>query len=212
MKKLIMLLTAICLLIPAMATADVAKDLRKAREREKKEKIKEYKKEGWKLFGSSRSMDVALLSHYDKLNTLGDNAKVVTGFASNFKSKNVGKQMAINSACTQYAQSAGSTLKGRVVSDTSANGVLSDTESEAFYAAYERLVEHEIKNVMDESYAVIHENGDGTYELQVFYIVNEDAASKARIRALEQAMAESEVARQHAEQIAGFVREGFDVE
>ena len=44
-------------------------------------------KEKWKLFGSSRSLEVALLKHYDKLNTLGDNAKEVPGVATRFISK-----------------------------------------------------------------------------------------------------------------------------
>lgn len=43
MKKLIMLLLAVCLMAP-MATADTNKQLEKALNKEKKEKMKEYKK------------------------------------------------------------------------------------------------------------------------------------------------------------------------
>ncbi len=211
MKKILMMIVA-ALLVAAPVAMGQSKALNKALNKEKKEKMKEYKKEGWKLFGSSRSLEVALLKHYEKLNELGDDGREVVGIASRFKSKNVGKQMAANNAAISYAQTAGSALKGRVVSDISADGTSAENEFDHFYAAYERLVEKEIKGEMEPSYAIIRDLGDGTYELQEFYIVSESAASKARISALENAMKESEVAAAHAEKIANFVREGFEAE
>lgn len=208
MRKLIMILMALCLLAPVSVDAQ-NKQLEKARNKEYKQKMKQYKKEKWQLFASSRSLEVALLSHYDKLNKLGEDGREVVGVASTFKSKNVGHQMAINNACITYSQQAGSHLKGRVVSDMSGDGVEADDEFDHFYAAYERLVEKEIKGEMTESYSVIRSNGDGTYEMQTFFIVSESAASKARIRALEDAAKESAAAQKYAQKVADFVREGF---
>lgn len=203
-----MLLMALCLLT---INADAQnKTLEKARKKEYKTKIKEYKKENWKLFGSSRSLDVALLTHYDKLNNLGEDGHEVVGIASKFKSKNVGKQMAINNACLTYAQQAGSQVKGRIVSDMAGDGIDADAEFDNFYAAYERLVEKEIKGEMKESYSIIRDNGDGTSEMQIYFIVSESAASKARIRAMEEAAKESAAAQKYAQKVADFVREGFE--
>lgn len=208
MKKILMMvIAAVLLAVPAGMAQNKA--LQKALNKEKKEKMKEYKKEGWKLFGSSRSLEVALLTHYDKLNELGEDGREVVGVASRFKSKNVGKQMAANNACLTYAQQAGSSLKGRVVSDMSGDGSDATSEFDHFYAAYERLVEKEIKGEMTPSYTIIRDNGDGTFEMQEYYIVSESAASKARVRALEDALKESEAAQRHADKISGFVREGF---
>lgn len=209
MKKFLMLIVAALLMAAAPAAMAQNKALQKALNKEKKEKMKEYKKEGWKLFGSSRSLEVALLKHYDKLNELGEDGREVVGIASKFKSKNVGKQMAANNACLTYAQQAGSSLKGRVVSDMSGDGTSAEGEFDHFYGAYERLVEKEIKGEMQPSYTIIRDLGDGTFEMQDYYIVSESAASQARIRALENAMKESEAAQRHAEKIASFVREGF---
>lgn len=211
MKKFLMMALAAILMAAPVAMSQ-NKALQKALGKEKKEKMKEYKKEGWKLFGSSRSLEVALLSHYDKLAELGEDGREVVGIASRFKSKNIGKQMAANNACISYAQQAGSSLKGRVVSDMSGDGTTGEKEFDNFYAAYERQLEKEIKGEMTPSYAIIHDNGDGTFELQEFYIVSESAASKARIRAMEDAMKESEVAQKHAQKISEFVREGFENE
>ena len=96
------------------------------------------------------------------------------------------------------------------MSDMAGDGTSAEGEFDHFYGAYERLVEKEIKGEMEESYSVIRDNGDGTYELQTFYIVSESAASKARLRALENALKESEAAQRNADKISSFVREGFE--
>lgn len=210
MRKLLLLLLAACLLAPAANAQNKA--LSKALEKEYKQKMKEYKKENWKLFGSSRSLDVALLLHYEKLNSLGDEVTEEVGIASKFKSKNVGHQMAVNNACITYAQRAGSHVKGRIVSDMQGDGVDADMEFDKFYAAYERLVEKEIKGEMKESYSIIRELGGGTYEMQTYFIVDEGAASKARIRAMETAARETELAQKYAQKVSDFVREGFKEE
>jgi hypothetical protein len=46
--------------------------------------------------------------------------------------------------------------------------------------------------------------------MQVYFIINEDAATKARIRAYENALKESEAAQKYAEKVSSFVREGFE--
>lgn len=196
-------------IIPS-ATYAQNKALRKALKKEYNAKMKEYRKEGWKIYGSSRSLDVALLTHYDKLNQGGDNVYEIVGVASAFKSKNIGKQTAINNACNIYASQAGSHIKGRIISDMAANADDITSEFDHFYAAYERLVEKEIRGEMSESFSVIRDKGDGSFEMQTYFIVNEDAATKARIRAFENAAKESEAAQKYAERVSKFVREGFN--
>ena len=210
MRKIVMFLLAFCLVAPVVDAQNKA--LEKELKKEYKDRKKELKKGGWEIFGTSRSADVTLLKHFDKLNTLGDDAKEVVGIASRFKSKNVGKQMAVNNACLTYAQAAGSYVKGRVMSDMAGDGVDAEGEMDNFYAAYERLVEKEIRGEMEESYSIIRDNGDGTFELQTYFIVNESAASKARIRAMEEAAKESAAAQKYANQISEFVQEGFEAE
>ena len=210
MKKVITILLMLALVMPAAVAQN--KLLLKAQKKEYKAKIKEFKKEGWKLYGSSRTIEVTLLTHYDKLQQLGENGYEVMGEASSFKSKNVGKQMSINNACNIYSRNAGSHVKGRVVSDLAGDVNNTDAEFEHFYAAYETLVEKEIKGEMQESFSVIKDNKDGTYSMQTFFIINEDAAVKARIRAMENAMKESEAAQKYAKKVSDFVREGFEAE
>ena len=213
MKKIILIILTLIFSVGIIQAEN--KQLKKAREKEYKTKMKQLKKDKWELFGSSRTIEVALLEHYDKLNNYGEDATEIVGVASRFRSKNIGHQQAINNACITYSQQAGSSLKGRLVSDMAADGDDSSDEFDHFYAAYERLVEKEIKGEMIESFSIIRclnpsaNEKEREYEMQTFFIVNESAASRARIKAMENALKESEAAQKHAEKISEFVRKGF---
>lgn len=207
MKKLIFALVALAFLLPVQMEAKT--QLEKVREKALKTKLKDYKKGNWEALGS-KPIDLCLAEHYAKLNALGANGHEVEGISTRSQSKNVGKQAAINNAVITYGQEAGSTLQGRVVSDISANGVDPSGEFENFFAAYERLVEKEIRGEMEPSFTIIRDNGDGTYEVRTYFIVEEQNAQKARLRALEEALKNSEVAAQHASLLSTFVKQGFE--
>lgn len=211
MKKTIQFLLVIGMLFACPVVNAQNKTLEKALKKEYKVKMKELKKENWKLFGSPRSLEVELLTYYDKLNRLGDKVGRVQGVASNFKSKNVGKQRALSSACLYYAAKASSHVRGEIVSDMQGDGIDIEKEFEHFYAAYESQVEKEIKGELQEAFSVIRDNGDGTYEMETYFIIDEEAASQARVRAFEQAMRESAAAQKHAEMISNFINERFEL-
>lgn len=209
MKKITFLLLAFAVFTTGFAQNKV---LNKALKKEYKSKMKEYKNEGWKITASSRSLDVALLLHYEKLTDA--NSHELVGAVSNCRSINVCRQAALNNAAAYYASLAGSHLKGRVVTDlaTDQSSTDSSAEFDKMYAAYERLVEKEIKGEIQESYTISRTGKDGQKELQTYYIVNEDAATKARVRAWENAKKESEAAQKYATEVSDFINEGFPVE
>jgi hypothetical protein len=173
-------------------------------------KIAEYKQEGWKLSGSSRTIEVALLEHYEKLYDTNTENKELIGEVSQCQSINVCRQMATNNAMTQYASLAGSFVRGRVASDVNADATRLQAEFDKMYAAYERLVTAEIKGALTESYAIIKEEKQAR-QYKLFFVVNEEKAAAARIRALERAAQETAVAQEYATKITDFVREGFDL-
>lgn len=216
MKKTIQFLLVIGMLFACPVVNAQSRAMNKALKKEYKLKKKEFKKEGWTIYGTSRSIDVALLKHYEKLNA-NENAYEIIGVATAFKSKNIGKQVALNNACNLYARQAGSHVKGRVVSDMANNADDVSAEFDHFYAAYETLVEKEIRGEMTESFSIIRETGKekksgaAIYEMQTYYVIDEDAASAARIRAFENAMRESAAAQKHAEMVSKFINEGFEV-
>ena len=202
MKKIIMFLMAAFMLSVVPATAQ---ELSKSAKKSLKAKVKEFKKQGWQIFGSTNTLDYALERHMLKMES--EDAIEVPGIASSFKSKNVGKQMALNSAITNYASMMDSEIKGKIVSDMQGDGEFSETEFEKFYAAFKRSVQTTIKDELKESFSVMRDKGNGTYEMQSFFIVNKTAASQARVRALEQAGKESVAAQLYAKVVQKFVEE-----
>ena len=149
-------------------------------------------------------------------NLQDEDAQGLIGVSSLFISKNVGKQSAMNSACSEYARQATSFLKGRLLIDWFEYDYDKVEELDRFYDAYESIIAKEIKSALDPSFTIIRSKGmrDGkeTFEMQTFFIVNEKEASKVRLAAMQKAIEECESCQQFAERIAEFVQMGFDIE
>ncbi len=193
-------------------SAQNSKQYKKAVQKEYKAKIKKYTSEGWAIFGTSHSLEVALLKHYEKLSEDGITEVYGTAVSSN---KNIGKDKLMMSACISYAQKCGSNIKGRIVEDMGSVVSFEELEEfEHFYAAYENNVQAQIKGELVASYSIYRPtkiNGKDVYEFETYYIVDETAASKARIRAFQNAIKESAVAQKYAEMISKFIEEGNSI-
>lgn len=206
MKRIILFLLTLCCIIPA--SAQLEKKIAKQMEQEYKKTMKLYKKEGWKLFGSSHSIEMALLLHYQKLYKAGEENQEIVGNCTRCKSKNVGHQTCINNAANIYAQQAKRVVSGRVASDIANSSDEEKAEFDRFYAAYESQVEKEINGELQETYCLIRPIGNGEYEMEAHFIVSESAATRARIKAYENAARESKAAQKYADEVSKFIREG----
>jgi hypothetical protein len=187
-----------------------AKMLQKAREKQFKDRKKEFQKEGWKISGTAKSIDVALLEYYQKLNE-GENNYEIVGEVSQCKSINVCKQAALNNAIVEYANRANTHVKGRIASDMQLDQTTGDGEFDKLYGAYERMVNAEIKGVLQQSFSIVKEEKDSSRQYKTFFIINEGSASKARLRAMENALQETKIGQEYARKISEFVQEGFDM-
>lgn len=220
MKGIITKLALIALLLAFCPATSVAqsKALSKAMKKEFQAKKKELKKGGWEIYGSDRSADVVLLTHYEKLNELGDDAVVVMGTATS-PIKRVLRAQAQTDAGQRYAQQAGSDVQGRAIQDDQNFEEDPSQSFSHFCSVYETKVQQEIKGELKESYSIIRtikgtvngKQGD-IYEMQTYYIVDLKGASQARIRAMQAAAKESEAAQKYAERVSSFIQEGFDYE
>ncbi|MDR1553915.1 MAG: hypothetical protein LBS69_10730 [Prevotellaceae bacterium] len=215
-KVAVMVLVAAVMfaVVPETASAQVSrkveKKLQKEKDKEYKKKIKEYQKEGWKLTGSSRTLEVALLEHYYKLAENAQN-KEMAGEVSQCKSINVCKQFALTNAQNNYASKASGNIKGRTESLLRADADMPEIEIDKFIAAYENQIKAEVGGALTESYSIIKDNGS-TKEYKTFFILNEEKAAQARAKALERSLLETKITIKEAEEISRFVNEGFDIE
>lgn len=171
--------------------------------------IKTLKKEGWKLDDQTKSIDEAVLTHKVAMEKDANNEQII-GRVSGCKSRNVCYNAAVDNAVVAYAQLAKKSLMRGVVNSEVGN--LGGEELDGFYAAYERLVAANIEGELKESFVLYKENGDGSKEYNVYFLVNEVSASQKRIKAMETALKESQIAQEYANRISEFVREKFDLE
>jgi uncharacterized protein YceK len=208
MKNLIFIILSL-LLAGCSTVADTQnRKLKKEWKKAYETKLKEFKKEGWKLSASSKTLEISLLEHYAQLRD--SNSRELVGEVSRFNSVNAAKQAAYQNAIILYANTAGSTLRGRIVSDLNIDQSNAE-EFDKMYAAYERLVQQEINGELTESFTVIKDNGK-TKQMRTFFIVNEDKAMQSRLKAFRRAAEETSLAQKYASRIAAFVREGFKTE
>ena len=205
MKKIIMFIMALCLIAPAaIAQQALTPKQEKLCNKNAKDRAKDLKKKGYEIMGSLPLQD-ALYKHYAKME-LGATEQQGNGHS---KSKNNGRQMCLTSAMSEYASKAVSQIKGRSVTDAYGNEI--DTENDPefarFYAAYERLTQKEIKGELQESFTIVKENPDGSYDFTMYFLVDEDKALARRQKAMKDAAAESNLAQTYAKQVSEFINE-----
>lgn len=212
MKKLFIFLMAIGLgfSMNVNAQSAYAKQKVKQAKKEYKQKVKKLNKDGWQVFGSSHTLEMALLNHYEALEK--DGTTEVVGFATS-TNKNVGKDKLKMSACTSYAQQIGSNIQGRMIEDMGSELSTEElSEFDNFYSAFQNKVAAEIRGELRPSYSIFREvdvHGKKAYEFEAYFIVDEAAASHARIRAFENAAKESAVAQKYADKVSKFIEEAF---
>lgn len=181
----------------------------KALWRNAKKYAKELQSDGWKV-NSSKTLDIVVYEHYLALKDDNNKELVANVEGSvNVKTINAAKQWAHNNAVMTYAQTAAAFVKGRITSEI-AGGLKNNPALDNFYAAYENLVSKEVSGELTPSISIYRDGKRGNVEYRIYFLVNEAKALEGRLRAMKNAFIESEMARENAEQIAEFVREGFD--
>lgn len=215
MKKLFVCLMALCLGVSMNVSAQSAYAKQKAKQAKKeyKQKVKKLDKEGWEIFGSSHTLEMCLLEHYEALEKEG--VKEVVGYATS-ANKNIGKDKLMMSACSAYAQRIGSFIKGRIMEDMGSALTSEELdEFEHFYAAYENNVKAEIRGELTPSYSIYRPTkiqGKKAFEFEGYFLIDEAGASSARIRAFKNAAKESEVAQKYASSVSKFINEASVVD
>jgi len=201
MKKLVMILMAFCLTMPVAVNAQS-----KMVKKQVKAKLKEYAKDGKKVFGTSQTLEAVLTKHYTKLEEKDGKIFEIDGYGV-AKSYNLASAAAQGSAAQKYATMCNAQLKARILGDMANEVNDNSVEFDKFYAAYEAKVEQEIRGELRPSVSVKQDLPDGRIRVEAYYLVDEDAASRARVNALKNSQAESAAAQKYAQRISDFVNE-----
>jgi len=202
-----MLIGFSAVMAPEVSAEPTKKEINQAQKTAKK-RTKELTKQGWKLQGSS-TLEIKLNKHLLRTTDFGGNATEFVATSEGNIDLDMGITEATANAAQYYAQNAGSIVKGRIDSQ---KDKISGEQSKNFVAAFEQLVLKEIKGEFQRSFVLYKESKGkkSTYDVQVFYLLDEDAASAARIRAMKQAAAEAKIAEEIGNQISDFINKGFE--
>lgn len=214
MKKIFAVLMAaiVCLSFSSVEAKSISKVLEKQRTKEYKAKVKKLNKEGWQIFGSSHTIEVALLSHYEKLMQEGVNEQVGTATSS---MKNIGTAKLLQDACEKYATQQGSEIKGLTVTEHGSEMTEEDLmEMDQFLQGFESKVSAEINGELKPSYVIYRQvktpSGKAAYEFEGYFIVDQESAHKARMKAMKAMMQEQEAMHKLSAKTQEWIHEAFD--
>jgi cobyric acid synthase len=200
--RIALLASLICFFITP--SDSFAQDMNRALEKEYKDKLKEYKKEGW-IIDSDRSAEVVLMKHYSKLNA-NEDLITIKGTATNCRSTNVCKQVALNNAQNEYARLVSGKIEGAFASIIRTNSSCSPEEIDKMYGILINEVKADVSGVLQPSYSIYREK-KGVKEYQTIFIVNNNDLIDNMEKALEQSIKETKITIEEVRSISKFVGE-----
>lgn len=174
---------------PEAETMDKAKV--KAIEKDAKKRCKELKKAGWEPLASTTTLEYAMIKYRMYIESDEDNRVPITGIAIG-RSNKIGRENAIHTGVTSYAQRAKAQVVGKVKSVMSSDSHnVSQEEIDKFGAAYEAGVNTKMSGLVKEHFALVRTAKDGSKEFNVFMSIDEAKARKAREEAAREAKEKS---------------------
>lgn len=209
MKRTITALAAAALMLLAAAPSlaqgendDVKLSRQETRDaaRQAKAAGKLLRKEGYKPFDLGDVSD-ALERYYLKL---GQGAPHIVGTSGPCMSENLAKLSAITNAANEWAVLQGGTIRGRIVSSASS---LSGSQVDNLVASFERMVEKDISGELIPYVCVYKERG-GRFTARAYCVIDAEAASMARRKALELALGEQALLEQYGSMVSDWISEG----
>ena len=198
MKRMITMLAAAVVLVCNPVLAQTKKEIRQAKKVAKTE-AKTLEKEGYKLTEigdlTAKLQDYILESMKGKEQIIGTSGPSV--------SLNLAKITAENNAINEYVNRSGGMVKARITSDlANVDGVQRDN----LVAAFERMAVQEVNNDVTFCFNVVKENRR-QFNVRAYALVNNDDAHKARMKALEAALAELGLTEQYGSKISEWIKE-----
>ncbi|MCM1031192.1 MAG: hypothetical protein NC410_07135 [Oscillibacter sp.] len=165
-------------------------------------RTKELMKEGWKVEGSS-----TLQNAIARVESQRGTKEILIGSTYGSKKLNLAKAKARNNAINEYAEYGKSMVKGRINTELQD---ISEEEADNFVEAFERMVVRELEGEISVPEVVLYRGESGNYDVQCFFLIDENRAAKMRANAMKKALEEANIAHEYGNKISNFIKEGFD--
>lgn len=184
-----------------------AKTLAELKSEEYINKITDIKSRGLKVSGTSRSLEVALKTHFNNLDS-NKYTEIITD-EENCPTINLCSRKSLTDASAEYATLASSFLRGKVTSEAGydASSTTDNLAKDRFYGAYEQKVSSNISGVLTKSFSLVRKESNGNYFYQTYYLIETAASKQARLKAYQQALAETQENIQFGTAISDYINE-----
>ena len=163
---------------------------------------KQLEKEGWRPDALDK-LDVLIYNHKIKLKDpdvhYTEMVSTIEG-QKNLKTTNRARQWAIMNAKAEYAKQARMQLEGNLGGG-----------AEEFCQKYEGVVSTKIYNELRPSVCMFRENDDMTLDYKIFFLVDDDAALKARLNAIEQIKLEAQIVGINMDDVNKYIKENVTI-
>lgn len=170
--------------------------------------VTEWKKEGYKLTGamSTFTMRSCLDAHNKKVLENPERFVPLEGTSEGNKMSDLtsASLVAQNAAAINYAQRAGSVIEGGIARQFS--NLAQSPQVTKLMGAYVQKVAQLIIPNMKESFSIYKEE-ENEYIVRTFFILDEDLAAKAREKAMQQALKETEMEQEFGNSVKMFTSE-----
>lgn len=201
MKTLTNLFVFVCMVtLVSCGSPKSAKEIRYSTPREIKDKLKEYTRGGWQVHGTTRTLRGKLIEYYGKKES-NQNLFELIGTSTGCRSVTVCRAAALNAACMDLASKVGQDLKGKTMRDL---GVDEGSEVSKEFNKFQNVCigkfQASIQEDMIEELALIRKAG-GVNDYEIYYLIDKAEIQKKRRLAIEDALRESELNKEHIQTV-----------
>lgn len=209
MNKFFSILIASIVAISPVLAQNTITPTRKQEARAQKEAQKEAKqqqKEKFELLELG-DLEMALEDFFLERNVYKKKQLVGTAIASDRAALDFARMEALNNAMNEYAMSAASMAKGRIVTNASRIG---EDKTNDIVSAFERLVVGELKGEISPNITLIKKDKKGEIQVRVYCLLDLDAAHSARMRAMQNALEELQLSQEYGSEVSSWIDEGLN--
>lgn len=206
MKKCISFIIALvimCFNVMAQDQAELSKKQMREIKKISKTLAKKNIKEGWELIESTTMQNA--VEHL--LIKKAQKCQEIVGITYGKKDLVVAKTAARNAAINEYTEYCRSIVTARINTDIKD---ISGEEANNLVAGYLRLVATEINGELQPIYSLYRRDDKGRVDVKIYFVVDINSALAARMKALETAAKEMDLASKYGNLISDFVVKGFD--
>jgi len=207
---MVVLTTALILsAVPQSSFAQNTRSERKALEKEVSQKTNELRRANWTMAGS-RTMQAALTNHYQQLQQTENMIEIIGASRCQSTGTNVCRRTASSNARIEFAARSSAEVQG--FATTLMHNIPDfNLQFDQTIETTEQLIQARIGNAMRESFSVVKQNGDGSQQMETYFLVNVNDAEEIIRTALKESMETNRISIEAQREISNAVRERFSL-